>query len=173
MGGARVGHDTGLDTIEIFNSGAEGWLEKGTMINGRIGHRACVYEDKIYVFGGEFEEPSLNVLDLVEAYDPQEDSWKQRANLKHGLADFSVCVIDNKIFCLGGYILWGTPGVTKVQVYDPAVDSVYMATDFQYPRYGASAVAHNNKIYLISGCNSTPPDFGFFSPKVEIGVPEF
>ena len=222
MGGRATGKGDGNDTIEVFDFGLDGWLEKGLMTPGRIGHRTCVYDDKIYDFGGEFEEPSPNALDLsdvydpstetweslspmptprifhgicavediiyaigggknypyagivsIEAYDPVENTWKQRANLKHGLADFSVCVIDNKIFCMGGYILWGTLGVTKVQVYDPEVDSVYMASDIQYPGYASTAVAFDNKIYLISGCTSTPPGFGSFSPKLEIGVPEF
>jgi len=223
MGGLATGRGDGNDTIEVYASGSDGWVEKGLMTPGRIGHRTCEFNEKIYVSGGEYEEPSLSVLDLVdvydpstetwesltpmptprifhgicvvedtiyvmgggkdypysgivsiEAYDPVENTWKQRANLKHGLADFSVCVIDNKIFCMGGYFLWGTPGVAKVQVYDPVVDSVYMATDIQYPSYASTAVAYDNKIYLISGCNSTPSSgFESFSPKLEIGVPEF
>jgi len=75
MGGATLSRDDGSDTIEVYELGTAGWVEKGRMTPGRIGYRTCEFNGKIYVSGGEYEEPSLSVLDLVDAYAPP---------LKHG-----------------------------------------------------------------------------------------
>lgn len=208
-------------TIEVYDPVEESWVESGEMTAGRIGHGSVVHQGKIYILGGEFQEPSLHTLSSMEVYDPatrsweeladmptprifmgtclvgdtiyaigggssypysgkttieayliKEDRWEERTGLKMGLGDVNTCVIDNKIICAGGWSMWSDDANSRVQVYDPAYDSVYMATDMQVARMAGAAVALNNKIYLFTGVRTIEPEFSV-TPTLEIGIPEF
>jgi N-acetylneuraminic acid mutarotase len=81
-------------------------------------------------------------------------------------------VVDGKIFCVGGNPLdLAADGSTAVEVYDPASDSVYQATDMEYIRYGAASGVVNDKIYILGGCNDA--HYNTYCNKTEIGIPDF
>lgn len=63
-------------------------------------------------------------------------------------------VVDGKIYVIGGYLdpaVSGYPGVTTVEVYDPATDTWTTAPDMPKGRFAPRSSVVDGKIYVIGG----------------------
>ena len=159
-----------LDLVEVYYPESNSWEILPPMPSPRAYLSACVINDKIYAIGGIHKFPFLGLSTIFE-YDPASYTWEEKQPLLKGRSLLSTCVVNGKIFCIGGNPLDpAAEGSTSVEVYDPARDSVYQATDMKYIRYGSASGVVNNKIYILGGCNEA--QYHAYCNKTEIGIPD-
>ena len=74
---------TPLKTVESYDFKTGKWSSFAPLTRARDGHCACVYEGKIWVFGGrltDFWHADANTTTL-EYYDPEDDKWHFKQDL--------------------------------------------------------------------------------------------
>ncbi len=120
---------------------------------GRYGHTSVVFDNKMWVLGGQDENDyrndvwfSINGANWTQA--SASASWAPRYN-------HTSVVFDNKIWVLGGYdynndnelndIWYSIDGVNWIQATDSAEWS---------PREGHTSLVYDNKIWVIGGFNN-------------------
>jgi hypothetical protein len=160
-----------LDDVEVYDPAKQTWEQLTPMPTPRQFPAICNIGDIVYILGGGVSYP-YSGSNAIEAYNITEDTWEEKANLKTGVLDFNACEIDGKIICVGGSVLWATDALAFVQVYDPATDIVSMANELPSPIASSAVFAYQGKIYVGGGYPTAQPEFTF-SPKLEIGVPDF
>lgn len=88
-----------LDNVEAYNILTEEWSARSPIPFARGGFGSCVYNNKIYTFGGEFTWKSLK---NIEEYDPSTDSWKTLPDMPEPRHGICADVINNKIHLVSG-----------------------------------------------------------------------
>jgi N-acetylneuraminic acid mutarotase len=123
------------------------WQEKASMPTARYDMATAVYEDQIYVIGGE---TGKNVTGAVEKYDPQTDKWEILSPKPVAVSDVSAAMIGGLIYLPGGTLQKGTP-TNLMEVYDPNKDSWRIGGNLplQISRY--ALVSFEGKLYLFGG----------------------
>jgi N-acetylneuraminic acid mutarotase len=108
---------------------------------------SSVIDGKIYLFGG------YGGKRRVIEYDPLTHTYTKKSNMPTARIGLSASAWDGKIFIIGGYIpgISGYPGLTPVEVYDPATDSWAIAPDMPTGRFGAYTSVVDGMIYVIGG----------------------
>jgi N-acetylneuraminic acid mutarotase len=110
---------------------------------------SSVVDGKIYIFGG------YGGSNRVDEYDPSTDTWTRKSEIPTKRRGLTTSVLDGKIYVIGGYLpgtyTEGWPGVTTVEVYDPATDTWTTAPDMPTGKFGPRASAVQGKIYVIGG----------------------
>jgi N-acetylneuraminic acid mutarotase len=116
---------------------------------------------KIYLIGG------YRGSNLIFEYDPSADTWTELARTPTKRIGMVSSVVDGKIYIVGGYIsgIPTYPGVSLVEVFDPAAGIWGTAPDMPTKRYGATATLVDGKIYVIGGMKDwryadTDPAYG-------------
>jgi N-acetylneuraminic acid mutarotase len=132
----------------MYNPATDTWIRKGDMPQGiYTGCFTGVVDGKIYVVGGDGRGKR------VDEYDPITDTWVQKSDMPTFTTDQSTCVLDEKIYVIGGET--GPPptypGMTNVNLYDPAMDTWKTAYDMPTGRSGLRSSGVNGKIYVIGG----------------------
>ena len=76
---------------------------------------------------------------------------------RNGLA---TSVLNGKIYLIGGYVpgFMKYPGLTMVEVYDPAIDSWGTAPDMPTGRIEIATAVVDGKIYVFGGLPDWPAD---------------
>jgi N-acetylneuraminic acid mutarotase len=148
IGGSPVAPNGGaILTVEVYDPTTDTWIQKGDMPASRCAGFTSVVDGKIYGFGGYASRRR------VDEYDPVTDTWTEKAHMptyKHAL---STSVLYGKIYAIGGYVpgVAGYPGVTTVEVYDPATDTWTTAPDMPTGRFGPRTSVVDGRIYAIGG----------------------
>lgn len=143
IGGFNKGQGDFSAANEVYDPATNTWTEKAAMPTHRVSFAMVVYQDKIYVFGGQILVGGHRVvINVSEAYNPATDSWKTLTPMPHLGEDFAAYdVIGDKIYVVGNY----------TEVYDPAADSwETKATIPTLTAHSANAEV-NGKIYVFSG----------------------
>jgi N-acetylneuraminic acid mutarotase len=93
---------------EVYDPATDTWETKAFMPTARVGLKANVVNDKIYLIGG-YPNRTFN-----EVYDPTTDSWSTKEPMPTGASYYASAVFDNEIYVIGGY---GSGNLN--QIYDP------------------------------------------------------
>src|SRR5262249_10090096 len=114
-------------------------------LNGRRSMGCAVFNDNIYVFGGE-DQSGAQLAD-VAMYDPVTDTWTPKARMPTARAGLAVAVVNDKIYAIGGYkggTVFSTGVFGTVEEYDPITDTWNTRLAMPTPRARFAAAVVNN-----------------------------
>ena len=91
VGGVFItGPSSNTDIVEEYDPAADAWAFRAKMPTPRSAMAAGVYEDRIYVTGGEYQDARMMAtFRALEAYDPARNAWSVLPSMptsRHGLA---------------------------------------------------------------------------------------
>ena len=134
-------------TVEVYDPATDTWTQEGEMQGSRAAGFSNVVDGKIYVIGG------YGGAQKVDEYDPATDTWTEKSVMPSARRSLSTSAVDGQIHAFGGYApgVSGHPGVTNVEVYDPATDTWTKAPDMPTGRFGLRTSVVDGKIYVIGG----------------------
>jgi N-acetylneuraminic acid mutarotase len=126
VGAAFVGPSTNIGTVEEYDPASDQWsAPRAKMITPRSAAASAVYDGRIYVAGGEYQDSKLAAAyRAVEAYDPATNTWTEMPPMptqRHGLA---AGVIGNRLYLISGNVQSGGGGV---DVSSPEADAFEFA----------------------------------------------
>ena len=76
--------------LKAYDLSGSSWSNKANMNTGRANFGAVVYNNKIYVFGGQSGSGSYDLTDPVEVYDPSSNNWSNHTTIpKTSLSNFA------------------------------------------------------------------------------------
>ncbi len=94
------------NTLLAFDIASERTMQLASLPIELVGACAEVYEDKIYVFGGQYrktsESTTIHPNSNMYVYDIANDSWTVIENSTTNRSYASSCVINNSIYVIGG-----------------------------------------------------------------------
>jgi N-acetylneuraminic acid mutarotase len=101
------------DLVEEYDPATDAWTYKGRSPTRRGDVAGDVYNRKIYVTGGEYEEPRGKVTFWAfEAYDPKTNSWQVLPHMQIARHRFVAGFVDNEFHVAGGaFQSDGEPGI--------------------------------------------------------------
>jgi N-acetylneuraminic acid mutarotase len=125
VGAAFIGLASDISVVEEYNPATDKWsAPRSRMPTARSALGSGAINGKIYVAGGEFQDPHMMAtFKAVEAYDPASDSWSIMPSMpvsRHGLA---AGVIGNRLILVGGDVQSSGSGV---EVSTGEVDSLVL-----------------------------------------------
>ena len=133
------------------------WIERSPALYPRDGTGTCIYNNKLYVFGGRDTVVNPHGLAYAEVYDPKSDTWDEINPLPIPTADPGVTGLFHdgkyKIFVVGGYGKNPFDMLGCVQVYLPENDRWEYGkySEMIPPRWPISAIYLNNYIFCYGG----------------------
>ncbi|MDD5370434.1 MAG: kelch repeat-containing protein [Anaerolineaceae bacterium] len=117
------------------------------MPTARSGLGGAVYEDKLYVIGGE---STSGVIGEVDAYHPVDDRWEIRRSKPTPVADIAAAAIAGKIYIPGGRLASGQP-TDLLEIYDPLNDTWGKGARVPINVSGYALAGMDGKLYLFGG----------------------
>ncbi len=114
LGAAFIGVASNTDVVEEYDPGTDQWgAVRARMLTGRSASAWGVYNGRIYVAGGEFQNGQLMAaFRALEAYEPATNSWHALPQMpipRHGLAGG---IIGNHLHLVSGTVQSsGIPGM--------------------------------------------------------------
>uniref|UniRef100_A0A1A9WMS8 Kelch-like protein diablo n=1 Tax=Glossina brevipalpis TaxID=37001 RepID=A0A1A9WMS8_9MUSC len=135
-----IGGNSNLDlvTAECYDPFINEWTQIASMQTARSSYGACVYNDCIYVVGG-------NKNTTVENYNPIRNKWYQCPNLSvKNVNDIRAAIIENSIYALGSKQTFRFDS-REGQWYN-LDNSIIVGVSFEVVSYGHS-------LYCIGGCS--------------------
>ncbi len=113
VGAAFIGLASDVSVVEEYDPATDHWSgPRARMPTARSALATGVYGGRIYVAGGEYQDPHMMAtFRAVEAYDPATNSWTEMPPLpvsRHGLA---AGVIGNRFHVVGGDVQSAGTGI--------------------------------------------------------------
>src|SRR5579871_864830 len=113
VGAAFIGLASDISLVEVYDPAADQWGPVGArMPTARSAVASAVYNGKIYIAGGEWQDPVVQTAFRVfEAYDPASNTWTTMppmATPRHGVAG---AVIGNRFYAVSGDVQSSGTGV--------------------------------------------------------------
>ncbi|MBV9483647.1 MAG: hypothetical protein JO249_23275 [Acidobacteria bacterium] len=113
VGAAFIGLASDISVVEEYDPARDQWsAPRARMPTARSAIAAGVYGGRIYVAGGEYQDPHMMAtFRSVEAYDPASNTWTEMPSMpvsRHGLA---VGVIGDRLHVVGGDVQSAGTGV--------------------------------------------------------------
>jgi len=113
VGAAFIGLASDISVVEEYDPATDKWgAPRARMPTARSAMGVGVYGGRIYVAGGEYQDPHLMAtFRAVEAYDPATNSWETMPSMpvsRHGLA---AGVIGNRLHLVGGDVQSAGSGI--------------------------------------------------------------
>jgi DNA-binding CsgD family transcriptional regulator len=149
------------------------WKELTPMSVARANMAVTVYDNKIYVIGGETEE---GVTGLTEVYDIATDTWAKLPDKPTPVTNAKAVVVGGKIYVPGGR--GETHKSTNVvEQFDPTLNAWQTEEKLPEPTSEYALAANEGKIYLFGGQNnektaravfSFDPDTKFWTKETEL-----
>lgn len=143
-----------LSTVDVYDTQTNTWHKAADMPTPRIGVRAAVFSNEIYVFGGRKERQG-EYTKIVEMYDPRTDTWVKKRDMPTLRERFTTAVVDGKIYVIGGIAVdkrLGKQVITGlVEVYDPLTNRWEKRADMLTEREPTNAEVVDGKIYVLGG----------------------
>ncbi len=101
------------DLVEEYDPATDIWTYKGRSPTRRGDVAGAVYNGKLYVTGGEYEDPRGKVTFWAfEAYDPKTNSWQSLPHMQIARHGFIAGFIDNEFHvAAGSFQSDGMPGI--------------------------------------------------------------
>ncbi len=157
-----------LDLSEVYDPKTDQWTTLAPMPTLRSGALAATLGDTIYVMGGGFkkEDGRFKFLTTVEAYFPKEDRWETQPSLLQP-HDYPACaVVDGLIYIIGGHHPDATeggpqtdPAFSFTESWDTSLHPWQEVSAMPTPRFAASAVEVDQKLWVLGGVAATPEGF--------------
>ena len=129
---------------------ADRWKELAPMSVARANMALTVYDNMIYVIGGETEE---GVTGLTEVYDIATDTWARLPDKPTPVTNAKAVAVGGKIYVPGGRGL-DRDSTDKVESFDPLSDSWQTERSLPEPNSEFALIANEGKIYLFGGQNN-------------------
>ena len=104
VGGAGccdLGHNTGLSTVEAYNTTTNTWTTTPPMPTQRLKLAAGVVNQVLYAVGGG----GVSDFGTVESYDPTTKTWTTRAPMPTMRFNLGVGVVSRSLYAVGGVSL--------------------------------------------------------------------
>lgn len=124
VGAAFIGLSTDVSVVEEYDPATNAWgPPRARMPTARSALAAGVYNGRIFVAGGEFQDPQMMAtFRAVEAYDPARNTWASIPSLpvsRHGLAGG---MIGSRFYVVGGDVQSSGTGVHVSTAENDAFD---------------------------------------------------
>lgn len=134
------------------------WSARAPMLTPRDYAAACVFDNQLYVFGGEFQAYGF-LTDANESYDPISDTWTSHAPLPLALAESGAVAVQGQILVIGG-TPQGPPhyDLPTVNVYDRVADAWSTRSPMLLARSQSVVVKAKGRVYVIGGYNNSTGD---------------
>lgn len=148
-----------VNFVEEYDPSSNTWTSKAPMPTTRASATAVAYNNKIYLFGGYYEDDysARTNYDEVIVYDPANNTWATETHMPQALMSSAIAVVGNKAYVIGG--LAGDPEghyviVNTVSVYDFIAHtwSTNSCAPLPHPAgcgYSSAAPVKDGKIYMI------------------------
>lgn len=144
--------DTYLSINEVYDPATDSWMIMTPIPHG-TSDASIVFENKIYVFAGIYENSSIESMNLI--YNPVTDKWSQGTVPKSFIANGQVVATTGANASKKIYVLaedFDTKGQPfRLHVYDPKTDIWTEGTALPDRRRGFSLVVVDDLIYAIGG----------------------
>lgn len=113
-------------------------------------HTAVVYNENLYVFGGDERISASEIFPTAAVYmlDNDEKKWVTKCSMQEPRARFSSAVVGDYIYAVGGF---NTLRLRSVERYDPISDTWRYVESMDKERSHFKCVVHQNKIYSMGG----------------------
>jgi N-acetylneuraminic acid mutarotase len=107
------GGSSNIGVIEAYDPATDSWSHGlARMANARSAGAGAVYNGKLYITGGEYQEPAMMAtFRSLEAYDPVANAWQTLRPMpvsRHGLAG---AVVGNRLHMVSGDVQSAGTGV--------------------------------------------------------------
>ncbi|UCH13283.1 MAG: T9SS type A sorting domain-containing protein, partial [Bacteroidales bacterium] len=158
--------------VEEYDPGTDSWTLKKNIPKLFWAHSSCLYNDSIYVFGGNNNIDGS--LSSVFVYDPQTDTWESLPDMNHAIWGPACCVFNDKIYVFGG-LGNGDSLINEVEVYDPATGTWEEEKRNNMPEATLSSwiTLYEGKINLFGGLDEEMEYFNFvyqYDPTTDIFI---
>ena len=153
--GGKVAQEQTTRALEVYDPRQDEWETRAVLPTPVSAYALTAYEGKLYLFGGW---DGQNYSKSVYRYDPELDQWERQTDLP-AVRGFAAAVSqEGRILVIGGRN--DKSALSSVLVYFPNRDAENedpweSAPDLPEPRYGLSALALANSVYLIGGASGT------------------
>ncbi|EKX42079.1 hypothetical protein GUITHDRAFT_57278, partial [Guillardia theta CCMP2712] len=145
--GAETMDSRALQSIEIFDTMRNIWINGPDMISRRAFHKSVALNGNIFVLGG-FD--GHKDLDLVDRLDIEKELWVRGSSFRTPRSALSAGVIRNRIFILGGQN--GLDTFCTVESMDPREGKWQQEPDMLYHRAnGAGLALVGDSLYALGG----------------------
>lgn len=160
-----------LDSCVCYDPNSESWHELANMPTKRSGTAGFLINNKMYIVGGGFKKADGNFqfLKTVEIYDPKTDSWEIGPDMNQPHDYPAATLVDETIYILGGHhpeaCLGGPktdPGFDYCERWAPGQTTWEEIAPLPTPRFAASALTRDGKIFTSGGVAFTPEGFNNF-----------
>jgi N-acetylneuraminic acid mutarotase len=164
---------------QVYDPATEMWTTRASMPY-EAGVASVVFDNKIYVIGGFFDEQTINFKTFTQIYDPVTDQWSlgkpPTTFVVYASAEATSGVMAPKrIYVVGcpyedSAVMWSTPLYTN-QVYDPEKDSWMAGADIPTSRIAFGVAVVNDILYVLGGYTTTYEDFPEdwqYGPKITL-----
>ena len=116
------------------------------LVQARCGHKAIVYNEKLFVFGGYGR--SSGHLNTVEMYSPDTKKFIIMAPMKIARKHFACCRVGNLVYIISGSVdRWNN--TTSVEIYNLDKDTWTDGENFPFSEYGLPACTISKKLNNI------------------------
>ncbi|MEW5872994.1 MAG: kelch repeat-containing protein [Chloroflexota bacterium] len=155
---------------------AVSWESWAPMPVERYGFASIVYENQIYVLGGQNNQ---GVTGELVRYDPIENRWRSLAEIPVAVADVQAAVIGGKIYVPGGRLASGE-ATDVLEIYDPDQDRWTRGEPLPEKLSAYALVEFEGKLYLFGGWDGKEylstvliydPDMNSWSSGTELSFP--
>ena len=146
------GYDSGPTNFnQSFDMNTLTWTLNSSMPTTRSVLSSAQIEDDIYVIGGWPGEQLA-----FERYNVTTNTWEILPNIptpRHSVN--TAAAINGKVYFFAGKNAWLTTYFNNNEMYDPVTNVWVEKSPTPFANYGASACAHNGKIYVLGGATGT------------------
>ncbi|MEA4812712.1 MAG: LuxR C-terminal-related transcriptional regulator [Anaerolineaceae bacterium] len=142
----------------------ERWKELAPMSEARANMAVAVYDNKIYVIGGETEE---GITGLTEVYDIATDTWSRLPDKPTPVTDAKAVVVGGKIY-VAGRRKNGADVASVMEIYNPSsqnwlsfpinIEDIEDLTFFSHENLlylGVSNTSNNQRIFSLYSSSTT------------------
>jgi N-acetylneuraminic acid mutarotase len=152
-----------VETVQAYNISNNTITTVASLPTKRVQLNSVVYDNKIYVIGGQLENTSART-GAVEVYDPSSDSWTTLSSMPTD-RECDVALIDDKIYAFGGYD--GSSGLKTVEIYNIANDSWSNASDMPYDLSAYHLASFENFIFLFGDYDDHIDEVNMFNANAD------
>ena len=131
-----------LNTVKVYDPVRKNQILSPIKLNeARSDHKAIVYKNKLFVFGGYGKDRFLN---SVEMFSPENQKFVMVAPMKIARSNFACCRVGNLVYVIGGWT--GYSKTTSVEIYNLDNNTWTDGVDFPGAGHGLYACAVNDKL---------------------------
>jgi N-acetylneuraminic acid mutarotase len=97
------GGSNNVDLVEMYDPSKDLWTVRDKMPTRRSAMGAGVYNNRIIVVGGEFQDRfQFSTYRATEAYDPALNQWQVLPSMRYARHGLGVSVVGNRLYAVSG-----------------------------------------------------------------------